>query len=304
MTGSTRDAVLLLAFNRPQSLRQVIDATRVARPPRVYLAVDGPRHDRAEDADAVAACRQLAAEIDWTPEVHTLFSDENLGCGLGVSRAITWFFENEERGIIVEDDVIPTAAFFDFQGALLDRYADDPRVFSVAGSSYVPSSRISQPGAYRFSRYPYVWGWGTWRRSWASYRFDISGWRDELSVRDVVRLCGGSWRAAVHWIQFLDDCASGRIDTWDGQLVLAALRTGASTAVANVNLADNIGFGEGATHTRRRPDFLVPSGRVILADAQIPVVVDERADAWTVRHQFGATLPRFAVRQSRRLAQR
>ena len=49
----------------------------------------------------------IRKSIDWPCEVHHLFSDKNLGCRLGVTRAINWFFENVDEGIILEDDCIP-----------------------------------------------------------------------------------------------------------------------------------------------------------------------------------------------------
>ncbi len=76
--------------------------------------------------------------VDWDCEVHTLFREENLGCGRGVSGAISWFFEHEEAGIILEDDIRPEASFFPFVTELLHRYADDPRVWAVSGCNFVP----------------------------------------------------------------------------------------------------------------------------------------------------------------------
>jgi hypothetical protein len=37
-----RTAVLLVLFNRPEATRTVFEAIRRARPPRLYLAADGP----------------------------------------------------------------------------------------------------------------------------------------------------------------------------------------------------------------------------------------------------------------------
>jgi homospermidine synthase len=42
------------------------------------------------------------------------FVKKNPGCKYAVSSAITWFFENEENGIILEDDCLPNQSFFGF----------------------------------------------------------------------------------------------------------------------------------------------------------------------------------------------
>ncbi len=39
--------VLFIVFNRPDTTRQVFEAIRAAKPPRLYIASDGPRAGRA-----------------------------------------------------------------------------------------------------------------------------------------------------------------------------------------------------------------------------------------------------------------
>ena len=105
--------VLLLVFNRPELTAKVMDAIRAARPPRLYIAGDGPRRNKAKDAELVANTRAIVMDhINWSCEVSTLFRDDNMGCGRAVSRAIDWFFDHEEEGIILEDDCVPSGSFF------------------------------------------------------------------------------------------------------------------------------------------------------------------------------------------------
>src|SRR5690242_15296063 len=92
--------VLFLIFIRLDTTKQVFAAIRQAKPPRLYLASDGPRKNREGEADKVQAVRDyVLSNIDWNCEVKTLFRSSNLGCGRGCSDAVTWFFENEEMGI-------------------------------------------------------------------------------------------------------------------------------------------------------------------------------------------------------------
>ena len=51
--------VLLIAWRRPHTLRQVIDAIRPVAPTRLYVACDGPNPSRTEEADKVAATRAV-----------------------------------------------------------------------------------------------------------------------------------------------------------------------------------------------------------------------------------------------------
>ena len=100
--------VLFLIFNRPETTQQVFSAIKKAKPPRLYVAADGPRSDYPNEAESCEIVRSIATNVDWDCEVKTLFRETNLGCGLAVTNAIDWFFEQESEGIILEDDTKPS----------------------------------------------------------------------------------------------------------------------------------------------------------------------------------------------------
>ena len=281
----TDEAVLLIAFNRPDHLTVLIDRLREVQPTRVYLAVDGARPSRAGEGELVGACQALAGAIDWPCEVNTLFREQNLGCGLGVSSAISWFFGHEERGVILEDDIIPDPSFFPFCVELLDRYADDSRVFAISGCNFVPPEGLSSTGAYRFTQVPHIWGWATWRRSWDEYQLDIAGWRQRLPIHKLWARSGKRLTATVFWTGTFELLARKQVDTWDGQLVLASMAANQWTATSNVNLVENLGFGADATHTLDEVDTLEVKP-IAVPTKPVPVELDRRADAWTRRHHF------------------
>ena len=108
-------AVLLLIFNRLETTKQVFEAIRKAKPPRIYIAADGPRPGILDEKEKVRKVRDhVLDKIDWNCKVKTLLREKNLGCKYAVSSAISWFFENEEMGIILEDDCLPSQSFFGF----------------------------------------------------------------------------------------------------------------------------------------------------------------------------------------------
>ena len=103
-----------------------------------------------------------------------MFRDENVGCKLGVSSAITWLFKNEDKGIILEDDCVPSASFFYFCEELLVRYQNDERIGAIAGSSFIKPGFSEK--SYFFSRYPFAWGWATWARAWRHFDIEMKAW--------------------------------------------------------------------------------------------------------------------------------
>ena len=81
-----KTAVLFLVFNRPDTTIRVFETIRQARPPRLYVAADGPRKDRVGENEKCEETRSIIKQIDWNCEVKTLFRNENLGCGKAVRR--------------------------------------------------------------------------------------------------------------------------------------------------------------------------------------------------------------------------
>ena len=77
--------VVLIVFNRPDVTARVAEAIAKARPPKVFVAADGPRPDRPGEAEKCAATRAVIDQIDWPCEVAKKYSEVNLGCGRGPS---------------------------------------------------------------------------------------------------------------------------------------------------------------------------------------------------------------------------
>ena len=242
-----KSAVLFLVFNRPDKTERAFATIRAARPPRLYVSADGPRPDRPGEQARCHAVREIVTAVDWPCELQTLFRKENLGCKRGVSSGIAWFFENEDEGIILEDDVVPEPSFYRFCDALLERYRDDPRVAAISGSNLVQDRYV--PGnSYFFSRYTHVWGWATWRRAWKHYDVTMAAWPAWESAGGLAREFSNASTAGF-WRNILHSVHRGEVDTWDFQWLFACWQRGAVCVLPAVNLTRNLGFDGEATHT-------------------------------------------------------
>ena len=83
-------SVLMLFFNRADSLQQVFEAVRQAQPARLFLYQDGPRGER--DLPGIEACRRVVENIDWPCEVHRLYQEKNYGCDPSGFMSQQWAF--------------------------------------------------------------------------------------------------------------------------------------------------------------------------------------------------------------------
>jgi hypothetical protein len=238
--------VLLLIHRRPDTTQLVMDAIRAARPLRLYVAADGPRN--AAETELCNGARRIAIAVDWPCEVRTLYRDRNLGCREAVSGAITWFFDQEEEGIILEDDCLPSADFFRFCSELLERFRSDPRIMAICGSCYADAGG-AYPASYYFSYYADIWGWATWRRAWKHYDLDMSRWPNFRRSGRFEALARGHDRRAAYWAKFFDAAHERRIDTWDYQWMYAVMEQSGLACYPIRNLVSNLGYRADATHT-------------------------------------------------------
>jgi len=239
-------AVLFMAFNRPATTEKVFDAIRKAKPTKLYLSVDGPRRDVEGEIAQVEKVQNIVSNIDWPCEVKKLFRKENKGCKNAVSGAISWFFEHEEMGIILEDDCLPSQSFFPYCSELLERYKNDLRVAQISGFNYGYNNKKLKYD-YIFSKYAMIWGWATWRDRWEKYSLEL-GNLDEVKESDQLSLLFGRSELARKLRQF-DRVKSGGVDTWDYQWSYMMLINNQFTIIPKNNLILNIGFGEDSTHT-------------------------------------------------------
>jgi hypothetical protein len=241
--------VLLIAWRRPDTLRQVINAIRPVAPTRLFVACDGPNPERHGEAEKVAATRKIIdQEIDWPCQIERLYADTNQGCRLGVSRAITWFFEQVHEGIVLEDDCVPHIDFFKYCTTLLERYRHDTRVWCISGNNF-QNGHWRGDGDYYYSRYNHCWGWATWRRCWIEYDSLISSFPEVLKT-SFFDEAFQSKEEKDYWERIFTTLYLRQMpDTWDYQWTYVCLINNGLTALPNVNLVTNIGFGADATHT-------------------------------------------------------
>jgi len=292
-------AVLFLVFNRPKTSCKVFEAIRQARPPRLYVAADGPREHVIGESERCTEVRNIVTSIDWPCEVKTLFRKENLGCRIGVSTAIDWFFENELDGIILEDDCYPDQSFFRFSEELLERYREDLRVMVISGSYFHGKAHKSQ-NSYFFSRYNHCWGWATWKRAWQLYDRDMSQWPKLRDSNWMNQVSNGNRSFIDYWKNIFEYAYIGKIDSWAYRWTFSCWAYSGLTVLPVKNLVRNIGFNEYATHTKNKNKVIE---NLRLEKIEFPlnhpsdVKRNVAEDKWTDKYVFGITLlRRFKVK--------
>ena len=240
--------ILIITFNRPDHVRKVLTEVRKQQPLQLYIAQDGPRAGNENDKVRCKEVQDVVNKmVDWTCELHTNYQKKNLGCGRGPYEAMSWFFQNVEQGIILEDDVVPHPIFFTYMAELLERYKDDERVGMVTGHNL--QRYYSRYNSYYFTHeMAGTLGWGTWRRVWKDFEFEIpynqNQLRKALQRYKLPPLC--IRRSCSLYQQWL---SGSRHDCWDFQFDYYLLVNHYLNARANSCLTSHEGDDADATHS-------------------------------------------------------
>ncbi len=251
---SLETPVLFLVFNRPDTTQQVFEVIRKVKPKKLFVAADGPRLNKAGEKEKCEETRLIATQIDWDCELITLFRSENLGCGRAVSEAITWFFEHVEEGIILEDDCLPEESFFIYCKELLNKFRYVDNIMQISGNSFVPKNKCSD--SYYFSKFPFIWGWATWRRAWVKYDF-MYHQLASFERKEIIERNFSNSGIGQYWQNTINNHIANNIKmTWDYQWFFTIWKNDGLVVLPKSNLVSNLGFREDATHTSNENSFL------------------------------------------------
>jgi hypothetical protein len=274
--------ILFLIFNRPECVQRVFNEIKKQKPKILFVHADGPRIEVPLDEQKCTESKNIITEqVDWDCELKVLFRKENLGCGKGPASAITWFFENVEEGIIIEEDCLPHPDFFGYCKELLKRYRFDKRIMIVGATTYRDDYPCEQ--SYTFTHYGTMAAWATWKRVWNKFDYSLSEFsRKELKTELKKQFL--SYFELKNWLRLYDWIVKdGFLSYWDWQLHFIVFYNHGIAIRPRRNMISNIGTGPDATHTNYDANQAFKGNRPVYGcfplSHPIEVRVDKKLDA-------------------------
>ena len=280
--------VLLLGFNRPEKMSQLITALSINKPDLILMSVDGPREQNSIDAGLVRQTQETAALITWPATVVTRFRNENLGLRSAVVDAVTWATSEYGKVIVIEDDCIPGPDFVPFSTNMLERFKNEPSIGHINGYNLVASENLLSPGSQiRLTRYPESYAWATWERAWEKYDNDLT-WASQCTLQELQKITH-SYVGALRWRINFADAKSERIQTWAYRWLASMWRNNLSIIAPSANLVRYDGHEDG-THTRRKARWtelpITKQGFNDQHESLNSPFHDEKADQWIAKQVF------------------
>lgn len=248
--------VALFTYKRLDHTKATLEAlvrNTLAAQTDLFVFSDGPR--REDEAEAVAAVRDLVRSVSGFASITLVERPKNMGLARSVITGVTELLEKHERVIVLEDDLLTSRNFLAYMNDALDHYQEDPAAFSVTGHTF-PEAYLSIPNDYPFDTYAGYrcssWSWGTWRDRWRVIDWSMSYFpafcQDHAAQNAFNR--GGSDMSTMLRLQH-----EGRIDSWAIRFCYAHHSTGRRCIYPVRTLVKNIGLDNSGTHSRPDPRF-------------------------------------------------
>lgn len=256
--NSFKTTVLFITFARPEYARQTFDAIKRAKPAKLYFYSNKARLDRPDEIERNNQVRAFVDEIDWGCELKTFFRDEYVDVYSSLWGAFDWVFDNEEQAIILEEDCVPSLAFFDFCDQLLPKYKNDQRVWVISGNNFIEGYN-PQSYDYFYSYFPYMYGWASWRTRWQKVIRDQLPYEQikEYRLFDQIYVKPEAVKEALRFTKRIINTPA-----WDYRFTISMKCHGGFGVIPKVNLVSNIGISgvhnkgsQSIVHQRPLPKF-------------------------------------------------
>ena len=291
--------ILITAYCRPTYLKSLLVQVRELEC-RIYIFVDGPSiNDTNEKLSRINDCKRLVLKFADTQEnVRYRFAISNLGLSKSVTSAIDWVFENEDSVIVLEDDLHLHSDAIQVANKLLVRYKQSHKIGSI--SLYRPAVLDSDRelcGKVLFSPMPTSWGWATWVDRWQKFNLNNAKTRYFGLYRKFFRV--GGLAGLIRWRRVIGRLEARKIDSWAYPWMFTHFSQGWMAVIPKMNLVENLGFGEFATHTKSIASNTICENNSYIFDELKPMSIPNKMKKKLLKDTYGVYS--FSFRIMRRM---
>ena len=240
MNNDIEIPILIMAFIRPDLLKQCLNQLSKFKPPIIYVMGDGPRNNK--EKTLCNESRRLALNPKWDCKVIPIFNDYNEGVVKSFVKGMDIMFSEHEYGIYLEDDILLSESFYYFAKELLYKYRKNDKVGHINATNAAPHYLSNTENSYHFNNYITEWGFATWRRMWKSYDVNMSKWKNCDKGKILDKACC-NWRAKRGLRKMFDiHCDNDDPWAWGYQWYFNCIEKGALSITLSVNMSLNLGF--------------------------------------------------------------
>ncbi|MFV2082076.1 MAG: glycosyltransferase family A protein [bacterium] len=240
--------IILFTYNRPFHTRRVVESlvkNRLAEQSDLIIYSDGPADSSI--STQVEEVRAYLRTISGFRGINIIERENNLGLADSVITGVTEVFDNNDRVIVIEDDLILSKYFLYFMNTTLDQYEEVKIAYSVAGYSYP----IRIPRNYDYDIYPFYrcsssGGWATWKNRWETVDWDVRDYEELKNNRTKIDLFN---RGGEDLFNMLTLQINGDVDSWAIRWCYSHFKNNALCLYPTKAHARNAGFDGTGVHS-------------------------------------------------------
>ena len=248
-----RTAILVIAFNRPDLLRELIRLLEEDQIANVIVSVD------CEMSGTINVEILKMAQSEF-PNVEWRFQKNHLGIGKHIPFIVGEILKKFDNAIVLEDDVRVSTHIIKSSLELLSERLPN-KYLTVGFFGTLPNNVWSRglfgANCWRQTEFFSAWGWAIQKESWDLYQQELD--RSKL-VSKILK--SNMWQrknsvCKIRWIGRFDRVAANPHFTWDYQMQYATYAYDKLHLLPVFRSADNVGFdNQKSTNTKsRRPSW-------------------------------------------------
>ena len=249
--------VIIFTYVRLDHLKRTITSLQnniLAEQTDLFIASDS--HRTESEADRVIAVRNYLRSVDGFKSVTIFEREKNFGMMENFYSGTKAIFNNHNRLIVLEEDIVTAPGFLKFMNEAFEKYGGNEKVFSITG--YCPPIKI--PPSYQHDAFflgrMNTWGCGITKDRYESVREITRKEFDEFTANKMKSRAfvkgGGN-----DLLRKLKKVAYGLTEAWDVQCMYTQFLKNQYTVYPTQSLTLNIGFDGTGVHCTKTDGFVV-----------------------------------------------
>jgi hypothetical protein len=240
--------VVLFVFKRVDTLRRTVDSLKQNQlAPSTDLIIYSDAARPGKDETGVSEVRSFLKTISGFKTIRIVEANSNKGLASSIIEGVSATVKEYGKAIVLEDDLLTSVNFLDYMNAALSFYQSKDKVLAISGFS-MPIKCADNSDVY-FTLRSSSWGWATWQDKWEAVDWnvqDYTAFKNNQEMRSKFNQMGSDMAG------MLDNQMENKIDSWAIRWSYHQFKTNCFSVHPVVSKVENIGFEEGATHTKNR----------------------------------------------------
>lgn len=192
------------------------------------------------DKQDVLDVRKSIKNIKGFRSIKIYESNKNLGLASSIIDGVTSVFNNFDKAIILEDDLIVSEFFLNFMNKSLNFYKGNKNIWSISGYSPPLSCLNKYQDEVYLSLRSSSWGWATWADRWNKVDWLIKDFK-KLKKNKIKQFeLGGNDLFKMLELHYL-----GKINSWAIIWCYSHFRYSAYSVCPKISMTKNTGFNDG-----------------------------------------------------------